>query len=44
MHQFRLSMIRDEHAIDTGDDEDHPMLTPAQTMANEPKPVVITYQ
>jgi hypothetical protein len=85
IHQFRLAMIRDEHALDTGDDavsvvvhmdgqgttgqknatwravvsarpagmplgwknfydEDHPMLTPEQTMANEPKPVVITYQ
>ena len=85
IHQFRLSMIRNEQAIDTGGDEvslvihmdgqgttgqknatwravvgarpdgmplgwknfydeDHPMLTPAQTMANEPKPVVITYQ
>jgi hypothetical protein len=25
-------------------DEDHPMLTPEQTMAYEPKPVMISYQ
>lgn len=85
VHQFRLSMIRDEQALDPGGDEvsvvihmdgqgttgqknatwravtgarpdgmplgwknfhdeDHPMLSPEQTMAYEPKPVVITYQ
>ncbi|MFC4852782.1 hypothetical protein [Actinophytocola glycyrrhizae] len=85
IHQFRLSMIRNEHALDTSHDElsllihmdgqgttaqknatwravvnarpegmplgwknfydeDHPMLTPAQTMAHEPKPLMITYQ
>jgi hypothetical protein len=25
-------------------DEDHPMLTPEQTMAREPTPMMITYQ
>jgi hypothetical protein len=85
IHQFRLSMIRDEHALDTSRDElsllihmdgqgstgqknatwravvnarpegvplgwknfydeDHPMLTPRQTMAHEPTPMMITYQ
>ena len=85
IHQFRLSMIRDEHALDTSHDElsllihmdgqgttgqkdatwgavvnarpegialgwknfydeDHPMLTPRQTMAHEPTPMMITYQ
>jgi hypothetical protein len=85
IHQFRLSMIRDEHALDTAHDElallihmdgqgttgqkeaawravvnarpdgvplgwknfydeDHPMLTPEQTMAREPTPMMITYQ
>lgn len=85
IHQFRLSMIRDEHTLDTTHDElsllihmdgqgttgqkeatwravvnarpdgvplgwknfydeDHPMLTPEQTMAREPTPMMITYQ
>lgn len=85
IHQFRLSMIRDEPALDTTRDElsllihmdgqgttgqknatwravvnarpdgvplgwknfydeDHPMLTPRQTMAHEPAPTMITYQ
>jgi hypothetical protein len=85
IHQFRLSMIRDEQALDTSRDElsvlihmdgqgstgqkeatwrsvvaarptdlplgwknfydeDHPMLTPAQTMAHQPAPMMITYQ
>lgn len=85
IHQFRLSMIRNEPALDTTHDEmsllihmdgqgttgqknatwravvnarphgtplgwknfydeDHPMLTPKQTMAHEPAPAMITYQ
>ena len=85
IHQFRLSMIRDEHTLDTSHDElsllihmdgqgttgqknatwhavvnarpegiplgwknfydeDHPMLTPRQTLAHEPTPMMITYQ
>lgn len=85
LHQFRLSMLRDEKRIDTGRDEvqvlvhmdgqgtpvlkdgtwravtgaapkgvpfgwknfydeDHPMLTPAQTMAKRPKPFMVSYQ
>lgn len=85
IHQFRLSMIRNEQALDTtrdelsvlihmdgqgttaqkvatwravvnarpGDtplgwknfyDEDHPMLTPEQTMAHKPTPMMISYQ
>ncbi|MFL6119507.1 hypothetical protein [Actinophytocola sp.] len=85
IHQFRLSMIRDEPALDTTHDElavlihmdgqgstgqkdatwhsvvtarptdlplgwknfydeDHPMLTPEQTMSRRPAPVMITYQ
>ena len=85
VHQFKLSMIRDEQSLVTTHDElallihmdgqgttgqkvatwrsvvaarpadlpmgwknfydeDHPMLTPAQTMTHEPKPVMISYQ
>ncbi len=85
IHQFRLSMIRDEPALDTGRDdvavlihmdgqgptgskdstwaavtaaappgvpfgwknfydEDHPVLTPAETMTRRPLPVMISYQ
>ncbi|MBW4717133.1 hypothetical protein [Saccharothrix obliqua] len=85
VHQFQLTMIRDEQALDTsrdelavlihmdgqgstaqkddtwaavvgarpGDlplgwknfyDEDHPMLTPEQTMTRRPTPVMISYQ
>jgi hypothetical protein len=85
IHQFRLSMIRDEPALDTSQDEvtvlihmdgqgstgqknstwravvnarphdlplgwknfydeDHPMLTPEQTMSHEPAPMMISYQ
>jgi hypothetical protein len=85
VHQFKLSMIRNEPALITTHDElamlihmdgqgttgqkvatwrsvvaarptdlpmgwknfydeDHPMLTPEQTMAHEPKPVMISYQ
>ncbi len=85
LHQFKLSMLGDEHGIDTGRDDlaivihmdgqgipgnkrqtwgavtgaapphvhfgwknfftkDHPMLTPAQTMARTPQPVMISYQ
>jgi hypothetical protein len=85
LHQFRLSMILDESALDTSNDDlaivihmdgqgtpsvklqtwdavtavapkgvyfgwkdftvkDHPMLTPQETMANTPAPVMISYQ
>lgn len=85
VHQFRLTMIRDEAALDTSHDElsvlihmdgqgstaqkdstwhsvvtarpgelplgwknfydeDHPMLTPRQTMARRPTPAMISYQ
>ncbi len=86
VHQFQLSMIRDEPSLETGHDElavlvhvdgqggtaqktatwnsvvaarphdgvpmgwknfydeDHPMLTPEQTMAYRPTPVMISYQ
>ena len=85
LHQFRLSMITDEHALDTRHDDlaivihmdgqgtpsdklqtwhavtrtappgvffgwknfyikDHPTLSPLQTMANTPQPVMISYQ
>jgi hypothetical protein len=85
LHQFRLSMILDESALDTSNDDlaivihmdgqgtpsvklqtwdavtaaaprgvffgwkdftvkDHPMLTPQETMANTPTPVMISYQ
>lgn len=85
LHQFKLSMISDEHGIDTSHDDlaivihmdgqgtpgekrqtwdavtgaapggvyfgwkdfftkDHPMLTPSQTMARTPQPVMISYQ
>lgn len=85
LHQFRLSMLRDEDDLDTGSDEvqllihmdgqgtpamkdstweavthaapkgvpfgwknfcdeDHPMLSPAQTMTKRPAPVMISYQ
>jgi hypothetical protein len=85
IHQFRLSMIRDEPALNTTQDEvsvlihmdgqgstaqkdstwravvtarprdiplgwknfydeDHPMLTPEQTMSRQPTPVMISYQ
>jgi hypothetical protein len=85
VHQFRLTMIRHEDALDTSHDElamlihmdgqgstaqknstwhsvvtarpsdlplgwknfydeDHPMLTPAQTMTKRPAPVMISYQ
>ncbi len=85
LHQFRLSMLRDEHSIVTGNDnvavlihmdgqgapnlkdqtwgavvaaapsgmyfgwknfyvKDTPMMTPAQTMAHEPQPLMISYQ
>ena len=85
VHQFRLSMIRNEPALDTSRDEvsvlihmdgqgstaqkddtwravvaarptnlplgwknfydeDHPMLTPAETMARRPAPMMISYQ
>ena len=85
LHQFRLSMITDEHALDTRHDDlaivihmdgqgtpsdklqtwnavtrtappgvffgwknfyvkDHPTLSPRQTMANTPQPVMISYQ
>jgi hypothetical protein len=85
LHEFRLSMIRNEKRLDTRHDDlaivinmdgqgspaakqqtwdavtgaaprgvrfgwkdfflkDHPMLTPAQTMAHKPRPVLISYQ